>query len=193
VTVQIKKGVSMNIFKQLCIGLVFVLSACTATPIKSPVKATTAPEATSTVLPTSPKVPPTPTTREQPVEPDENTFGIEDHWQPSEPPERVEFASGANSAQFSSLLPSGLSIKQFVLAAKEGQIMTVNFVSEDVPVSLSITSPSGKLLFSEILQADGSSSGGNVHTLVESGEYLITLTKADHSPSTRYTVNFTIQ
>lgn len=121
------------------------------------------------------------------------TFTLEDIWQPSEPPERVEFTNETNSAQISGLLPSGLTVKQYVLAAKEGQILTVNFVSDDVPISLTLTSPSGMLLFSEILQANGSSSGGNVHKLVETGDYLITLTKADHTPSTHYTMDFTIQ
>ena len=121
------------------------------------------------------------------------TFTLEDVWQPSEPPERVEFTNGTDSAQFSGLLPSGLSVKQYVLAAKEGQILTVNFVSDDVPISLTLTSPSGMLLFSEILQANGSSSGSTMHKLAETGDYLITLTKADHTPSTRYTVEFSVR
>lgn len=167
----------MKITKQLSIGLVLVLSSCMLAPADGSPEATTAPETSPAVLQNSPEVSPTGATRVQ----------------PSEPPERVEFTHGTDSAQFSGLLPSGLSIKQYVLAAKEGQILSVNFASEDVPVSLSLTSPGGLLLFSEILQADGSSSGSNRHTLVDSGDYLITLTKADHTPSARYTVEFSIR
>jgi hypothetical protein len=121
------------------------------------------------------------------------TFSIEDNWGFSEPPERVDFAPGTNSTRYSGLLPSGLSIKQYVLAADVGQVMTVDIVSEDVPVGLSITSPSGMVLFSESLQADGATRGGNVHMLVESGDYLIALTKAEHTPSTSYTLDITIE
>lgn len=183
----------MKIHRQLFLSLVLVLSTCTPAPAKSPAETTTVPEVTRTVLQNSPNVTTTPTTREQPDEPDDITFTLEDVWLPSEPPERVEFTHEPASAQFSGLLPSGLSVKQYVLAAKEGQILTVNFVSDDVPISLSLTSPSGMLIFSEILQANGSSSGGNMHNLAETGEYLITLTKADHTPSTRYTVEFFIR
>jgi hypothetical protein len=110
--------------------------------------------------------------------------------------ERVEFAPGTSSIEYNSILPSGLSIKQYVLAAKEGQILTVNFVSEDVPVSLSITSPSGLQLFTEDNQTSPTDRGyraGYSFTLAETGDYLVMLIKAEHTPSTNYTVEITIQ
>jgi len=124
------------------------------------------------------------------------TFTMVGGWLPVKQPERVEFAPGTSSIEYSSILPSGLSIKQYVLAAKEGQIMTVNFVSEDVPVSLSITSPSGLQLFTEGNQTsptDGGYRAGYSFTLAETGDYLVMLIKAEHTPSTNYTVEITIQ
>lgn len=114
----------------------------------------------------------------------------------TESPERVEFASGAFSAHWSSLLPSGLGVKQYVLAARDGQTLTVDITSVDVPISFTITSPSGIQLFTEVSQAsptNGGYSAGYSFFLSETGDYLVTLTKAEHTPSTRYTVDLTIR
>jgi hypothetical protein len=114
---------------------------------------------------------------------------------PTESPERVIFASGVTSAQVSSLLPSGTSVKQYVLAARVGQTMTIDIASDDAPISLAISSPSGIQLFTEADQTsptDGGYRAGYSFTLAESGDYIVTLTKADHTPSTDYTVDFTI-
>jgi hypothetical protein len=112
---------------------------------------------------------------------------------PADPPERVEFTPGASSAQYSGILPSSYSIKQYALAASRGQTMTVDVTSKDVLISLTITSPGWIQLFSEVPSNDGSFHISSSFTLTEIGDYLITLTKAEHTPSTQYTVDFTIR
>jgi hypothetical protein len=82
-----------------------------------------------------------------------------------------------------------------VLAARVGQTMTIDIASDDAPISLAISSPSGIQLFTEADQTsptDGGYRAGYSFTLAESGDYIVTLTKADHTPSTDYTVDFTI-
>jgi hypothetical protein len=111
-----------------------------------------------------------------------------------EPPERVIFEPGATSAQRNSLLPSGFSVKQYVLTGNAGQIMTVDIFSDDVPLSMTITMPSGMQRIPEMFPAEGGGYLiGHEFTLPESGDYLVTLTKADHTPSTNYTADFAIK
>ena len=113
---------------------------------------------------------------------------------PSEPPERIEFESGTTSAQRGGLLPSGYGGKQYVLTANAGQTMTVDVFSDDVPLSMTITVPNGMQRIPEMSPAEGGGYRiGHEFTLSESGDYLVTLTKADHTPSTNYTADFTIK
>jgi hypothetical protein len=92
------------------------------------------------------------------------------------------------------LLPSGLSVKQYVLAGSAGQTMTVDVFSDDVPLSMTITKPNSMQRIPEMSPAGGGGYRiGHEFTLPESGDYLVTLTKADHTPSTNYTADFTIQ
>lgn len=112
---------------------------------------------------------------------------------PSEPPERVELAPGALSAQRSSLLPTGPGLQQYVLAASAGQTMTVELTSDDVPLSLTMASPTGARWVSEALPADDSYRITQTVSLPETGDYIVTLTKPDHTPSTNYEIAFTIQ
>jgi heat shock protein HslJ len=113
---------------------------------------------------------------------------------PSEPPEHVKFDAGTTSVERSGLLPTGYGVKQYFLTGNAGQTMTVDIFSDDVPLSMTITLPNGTSRIPEMSPANG---GGyrTVHefTLPESGDYLITLTKADHTPSTNYTADFTIK
>jgi heat shock protein HslJ len=113
---------------------------------------------------------------------------------PAEPPERIEFDGGSTSAQRSGLLPSGLSVKQYVLTGSTGQIMSVDVVSDDVPLSMTITEPNGMQRIPEMSPANGGGYRvGHEFTLSESGDYLMTLIKADHTPSTHYTADFLIK
>jgi len=111
---------------------------------------------------------------------------------PSEPPERVNFATGATTVQFTSLLPSGPGVKQYVLATSANQTMTVDATSDDVPLSLTIESPDGMRTIPEMMPIDGGYRIGHTMTLPATGDYLVTLGKGDHSPSTNYTITFTI-
>jgi hypothetical protein len=110
-----------------------------------------------------------------------------------ESPERVNFEPGADSAEHSGLLPSGSVLKQYVLTAQAGQTMTVDVTSDDVALSLTITTPGGIQRIPETFPADNGFRVSHEFTLTESGDYLVTLTKADHTPSTNYTVDFMIK
>jgi hypothetical protein len=113
---------------------------------------------------------------------------------PSEPPERIVFESGTTSAQRSGLLPSGYGVKQYVLTGSAGQTMTVDAFSDDVPLSMTITVPNGMQRIPEMFPAEGGGYRiGHEFMLPESGDYLVTLTKSDQTPSTNYTVDFTIR
>ena len=113
---------------------------------------------------------------------------------PAEPPERIEFDAGTTSTQRSGLLPSGYGVKQYVLRAEAGQTMTVDVFSNDVPLSMTISLPNGMQRIPEMSPADGGGYRiGHEFTLPESGDYLVTLTKSDHTPSTNYTADFTIK
>ena len=113
---------------------------------------------------------------------------------PAEQAERIEFETGMNSAHRSDLLPSGYGVKQYLLAGSAGQTMTVDNFSDDVPLSMTITMPNGMQRIPEMSLVDGGGYGvGHEFGLSESGDYLVTLTKADHTPGTKYTADFTIK
>ena len=107
--------------------------------------------------------------------------------------ERVEFEPGAISAQRGGLLPSGPGIEQYLLAVNQGQTMTVDVTSDDVPLSLTIESPSGQRRIPEMRRTENGCEIGHQFTLPETRDYRVTVGKADHTPSTNYTVMFTIQ
>ena len=121
------------------------------------------------------------------------TFTIDSSLRPTELPEQVEFGSGASSAERSGLLPDGRGVKEYVLSANEGQTMSVTVTSDDAPLSLIITTPSGVQRIPETSPAEGAHQISHSFSLAESGDYVVTLNKADHTPSTRYTVTFRIQ
>jgi pimeloyl-ACP methyl ester carboxylesterase/heat shock protein HslJ len=112
---------------------------------------------------------------------------------PTVTPERVEFEPGATSARLNSLLPSGPGVKQYVLAAAAGQAMTVDVTSDGVPLSLTIAGPSGMTWIPEMRTTANGYAVGLQFILPDTGDYVVTLTKADHTPSTSYTAQFTIQ
>ena len=71
--------------------------------------------------------------------------------------------------------------------------MTVTITSKDAPLSLMITTPSGVQRIPETSPAEGAHQIGHSFSLAESGDYVVTLNKADHTPSTNYTVSFLVQ
>lgn len=109
---------------------------------------------------------------------------------PAEPPERVNFTTGATTIQLASLLPSGPGLKQYVLAASANQTMTVDATSDGAPLSMTIESPDGMRTIPEMMPAEGGYRIGHQMTVPQSGDYLVTLGKGDHSPSTNYTITF---
>ena len=93
---------------------------------------------------------------------------------PAEPPERIEFDAGTTSTQRSGLLPSGLKVKQYVLTGSAGQTMTVDIFSADVPLSMTITEPSGMQRIPEMFPVEGGGYRiGHEFTLTEDGDYLV--------------------
>lgn len=132
----------------------------------------------------------TPTASETPTI--TGTVGSTATLMPSEPPERVNFAPGATTAQLTSLLPSGPGVKQYVLAASANQTMTVDVFSDGAPLALTIQSPDGMRTIPEMMPKNGGYQIGHSMILPATGDYLVTLTKGDHTPSTNYTATFTI-
>jgi hypothetical protein len=92
-----------------------------------------------------------------------------------------------------SLQPSGPGGKQYTVPAASGQRMTIDVTSDGVPLSLTITNPSGKLRFPETSQVDGVYQIHQEFIISETGDYRLTLTKPDHTPSTNYTVTVTLR
>ncbi|MFN8445881.1 MAG: META domain-containing protein [Caldilineaceae bacterium] len=107
--------------------------------------------------------------------------------------ERIEFDPGATSAQRSGLLPSGPGTLQYVLAAQAGQTMTVDATSDGTPLSMMIEDPTGNRRIPEMRQVTGGYAIGAQVVLPATGDYVVTLQKGDHTPSTNYSVTFTIQ
>lgn len=107
--------------------------------------------------------------------------------------ERIEFAPGATSAERRGLLPSGPGTLQYVLTANEGQTMTVDATSDGTPLSMTIADPTGFSTIPEMREVQGGYTIGAQFVLPATGDYVVTLQKGDHTPSTNYTVTFTIQ
>lgn len=112
---------------------------------------------------------------------------------PAEPPERVEVEPGTSPVLLSGLLPSNRSLKQFVLSATAGQAMTVTLDSGAVPVSLILQEPGGAARFPEAFPEEGRFVITHTFALSETGDYLITLDKAEQTPSTAYELGITIR
>lgn len=173
----------MKRFVMLFLSL--LLAACSAVP-------TTEPQVpvTGDTTPTSPTENPLTATAEAINTPtDENSLAGS-----AELSERIELGGGATSTQRSVLLPSGVAVKEYVVTIDVRQTMTVDVLTENVPLSMTIHMPSGMQVIPEMIPAEGGGySIGHEFPLTEPGDYLITLTKADNTPSTRYTANFTIE
>jgi pimeloyl-ACP methyl ester carboxylesterase len=89
-------------------------------------------------------------------------------------------------------MPSGPGIQQYVIAATEGQSMTVDVTSDGTPLSLTIESPSGNRWIREMMPTEEGYIIGHQLTVPETGDYLVTLGKGDHTPSTNFVATFTI-
>lgn len=91
-----------------------------------------------------------------------------------------------------SLLPSGPGEEHYTLPARDGQTITIDVTSNGT-LSLTITSPSGTQIFPEESQAGDEYRIHHTFVTSEEGEYRLTLTKADHTPSMHYTITVTYQ
>ncbi|MEZ4682640.1 MAG: META domain-containing protein [Caldilineaceae bacterium] len=80
-----------------------------------------------------------------------------------------------------------------VLTANEGQTMTIDATSDGTPLSMTIDDPAGFSMIPEMREVEGGYAIGAQYTLPAAGDYLVTLQKGDHTPSTNFTVTFTIQ
>ena len=89
-------------------------------------------------------------------------------------------------------MPSGPGIKQYVLAAGAGQTLTVVVTSDGVPLSLIVEGPGAARVSSEASPANGGYRASLTVTPTETGDYRVTLAKADHTPSTNYRVDFSL-
>lgn len=105
--------------------------------LPEPVEETPEPEPTPEVEPTpEPEVEPTPTPEpESPAPP----------LQPSIQSERVNFPSGADRILVANNISSGV-VRQYVVNAREGQIITVQLVDGQGPVSFDVLMPGGEMM-----------------------------------------------
>ncbi|MCC6456705.1 MAG: hypothetical protein IT328_17250 [Caldilineaceae bacterium] len=109
------------------------------------------------------------------------------------PVDRVFFEADGTAAERSGLMPSGPGIQQYLVSANAGRTLTVDATSDGTPLSMTIESPSGNQWIPEMMTVSDGYTIGQQLTLPEPGYYLVTLTKADHTPSTNYTITFTLE
>ncbi len=111
---------------------------------------------------------------------------------PPVPPERVELASGTTPAERTGQLPEGASSKQYVLNANTGQAMIVD-VSSSTPITVTIAGPAGISWTAEMNPVGTGYAVNYQLPLAETGDYTITLAKAEQTPVVNYTIRFTLQ
>ncbi len=132
-----------------------------------------------------------PTTNEEPsatataiVAPDLNA---------SESAERVDVNADGEAVTRSSMLPSGLGLARYALAADAGQTMTVEVTSDGVPLSVIAEDPAGDRWEAEATAADGGYRATLEIVLPATGDYVVSLVKAEHTPSTNYEASFAVR
>jgi hypothetical protein len=106
---------------------------------------------------------------------------------------RIAFPAGTTVTERSSMLPSGEGTQQFLLAGNAGWTLTVDATSDGAPLSMTIADPAGMQRIPEMQATDTGYAIGHQFALPIPGYYLVTLAKGDHSPSTTYTVTFTLE
>ncbi len=106
---------------------------------------------------------------------------------------RIAFPAGTSVDQHSSMFPSGEGTQQFLLSGNAGWTLAVDATSDGAPLSMTIADPAGIQRIPEMRAADTGYAIGHKFKLPTPGYYLVTLAKGDHSPSTNYTITFTLQ
>jgi heat shock protein HslJ len=109
------------------------------------------------------------------------------------PVDRIFFEADGTAVERSGLMPSGPGVQQYLISANSGRTLTVDASSDGTPLSLTVESPSGNQWIPEMMPAPEGYTIGIQFELPEPGYYLVTLTKADHTPSTNYTITFTLE
>lgn len=105
---------------------------------------------------------------------------------------RIGFPAGETTVERSGALPAGAASRQFLLSGNAGWTLTVDATSDAVPLSMTIEDPAGFAMIPEMREIEGGYAIGAQYPLPEPGYYLVTLNKADQTPSTTYTVTFTL-
>lgn len=109
------------------------------------------------------------------------------------PVARIAFAPDGNPTERSGELADGAVVQQYLLSTNAGVTLTVDATSDEVPLSMTIESPSGNQWIPEMMPAADGYTIGREFTVPEPGYYLVTLTKDAGTPSTNFTIAFTLQ
>lgn len=123
----------------------------------------------------------------------EVTFTIDAVAAQSGPVARIAFAPDGNPTERSGELADGAVVQQYLLSTNAGVTLTVDATSDEVPLSMTIESPSGNQWIPEMMPAADGYTIGREFTVPEPGYYLVTLTKAEGTPRTNFTIAFTLQ
>lgn len=108
-------------------------------------------------------------------------------------PERIQFDPGAIAAQRDGLLPSGTGVLQYMLAAQRGQTLSVDLISQDVPLYLVLETTADGVLTTNTGFDPSLRSSIMADNLPADDDYVITVYKPDHTPSTPFTLTVTIE
>lgn len=106
---------------------------------------------------------------------------------------RIAFPAGTTMVERSGMLPSGPGTQEFLLSGNAGRTLAVDAMSDGTPLSMTIVDPAGMQRIPEMRTADTGYAIGHQFVLPRPGYYLVTLVKGDHSPSTTYTITFTLE
>jgi len=110
---------------------------------------------------------------------------------------RVAFPADTTVDQRTGMFPSGEGTQQFLLSGSAGSTLAVDATSDGAPLSMTIADPAGMQRIPEMrTTGSGTDIGyaiGHEFVLPLPGYYLVTLAKGAHSPSTTYTITFTLQ
>lgn len=105
--------------------------------------------------------------------------------------ERVEFEPGTTTATLSGILAAD-SDKQYAIAARAGQTMTVEIVGDEGPVDLTVYGSGGTSWPGEA-QAEADNRVMTQVMTPENGDYLVRLTVPADGAETNYEVTFTVE
>ena len=106
---------------------------------------------------------------------------------------RIAFPAGTTMVERSGMFPSGEGTQQFLFSGNAGWTLAVDATSDGTPLSMTIADPAGMQRIPEMQATDTGYTIGHQFELPTPGYYLVTVAKGDHSPSTNYTITFTLE